>query len=177
MCKRYYVEVMGLGEDGETQLIEAGIAEKAILVVDEEERSNLVARIIKEVTGIPFDEIKSTASTRYVVLARMLYVHYSIEFGKSIGKISEETGRCSREIYRYMSDYGNKVAGDIEFAKTSDDVMKVLEESAEWKEARKMRKDILSRMKKRKRKRRKVKSRMPQNTKLTTQNKQLYINF
>lgn len=127
MCKRYYVEVTGLGEDGEAELQKAGIGKNAILVVDEEVRNRDLVDAIKDVTGIGFDDIKSTSSTRYVVMARCMYIHFSLEMGDSFGLVCKDIGRDVRRLRWYINEYDNKMAGDLEFRKQVNKLLETIE--------------------------------------------------
>lgn len=124
MCKRFYVEVTGLGEDGEEELQKAGIGKNAILVVDEDVRNRELVDVIREVTGVTLDEMRNTRSTRYLVIARCIYVHCSILMGDSIMRICKDLRKDERRIRWYRNEFDNKMAGDIEFR---NDVSKVLE--------------------------------------------------
>lgn len=174
MCKRFYVEVTGLGEDGEAELQKAGINKDAILVVDEEVRNRELVEAIREVTGIGFDDIKSSGSTRYIVMARCMYIHFAIEMGDSIGRICKDIGRDERRLRWYKNEYENKMAGDIEFRK---DVNRLLEliEIAPVKERLSPSKKIGRR--KKRRRLRKVSPSSEKNIRQIIDKRQLTINF
>lgn len=132
MCKRFYVEVKGLGEDGKERLVNAGINGDSIIVIDEEHRNKPIFDAIYTACGVTKDEILSTSRRHNQVIAREIYVHYAIIAGDTIQTLYEELKRDRTLIRWYLERYQNMMKYDKSFVSVSNRVEQLLEQDPNW---------------------------------------------
>lgn len=119
MAKRFYVEVKGLGDDGAQKLRETGVAEDAILVVEEPTKHVSLVRAIRKVMGLGLDEVFSQKSDRWHVMARIIYTHHAHAEGESNNRIARDLGKDSRTVRNYLYMFADRLYGDKEFKLTN----------------------------------------------------------
>lgn len=133
MEKRYYVEVIGLGGDGEKELIDAGVPQGAILVVGGNNRNQTLIDALQEITGVTFDNIQGRERTRDVVSARILYIHFARLAGDTKDIICRDLNRERYKLKWYLSEFDDRLQGDREFAGWHSRVRELLDKDISWR--------------------------------------------
>lgn len=175
MRKRYYIEVKGLGDDGEKQLEEAGVAREAILVVDENEKHPSLIRALHEVTGMTKQEIFRGKSDRDHVSARVAYVHFALLDGDTTDAIAHDLSKLNRYIRTYIRLYDSRIYGDRGFKMLVSRLTGLLDADPMW---RPLNVEKVVRTKQKGKRWRKARRVRPVNAKINKANTlQLTINF
>lgn len=131
---RYYIEVKNVGDNGVEKLINAGVPKEDILVIDGSHPA--LARAIYQEMSLTFEAIK-TGSTPMHVAARILYVHYAMDEGDIIERISEEFGKPRNDMINWCyRQYEIRMFGDKDFRMLDQKIRQRLASDTAWQPIR-----------------------------------------
>lgn len=179
MCKRFYVEVSGLGEDGVERLVDAGIKKTSILVIDDKNKLQPLINAIYAATGVTFEQICSPERSRKVMVARLIYVHHATIAGQDSLRIMEELNKDKAMFNWYQNHYETSMTYDRSFKRPADQVTAILEQDPEWIPTRleQIRKERKRRRKMKKKKKAKKQELKPEEIAAIVERRQLKIDF
>lgn len=157
MCKRFFVEVKGLDDNGKERLIAVGVKEDAILVVDEQRHNQCIYDAIQKACGVTPKEICSKDSRRTQVIARTIYVYYALELGDTVQMVSQEIAKDRTSMKWYVERFHDSLKYDKSFESVFSSVQRFLNEDPNWS-ILKARKPIVEQKKSKKRRKTRNKS-------------------
>ena len=131
MCKKFYVQVKGLGDDGR-QLLEQYVTKESILVIDDTHRNKLILEAIYKACGVTWEEISSESRGRTHAIARVIYVWHAIKCGDTVQMVCKELGRDRTTIMWYIDHYQDSMEGDKSFARIATRVEELLVSNPDW---------------------------------------------
>lgn len=132
MCKRYFVEVTGLGDDGIDRLVSAGVGRSSILMIDTGDKMQPLVDAIMKAAGVTFAEICSNSRYRDVMIARVIYVYHAMNAGETAVKVARDLNKDRTILAWYMNHYDESLQFDKQFRRIATAVSEILEADDRW---------------------------------------------